>query len=109
MDSAKIKKKERFISLLTEIASSFIRFEVDPKALVTVIKTELSEDLRTAKFLISVFPKEKEREILSGLNKKNSDLKKYLKEKTRMKFLPAAFFELDRNWEIELKIDKIKI
>ena len=107
MDSAKIKKKERFISLLTEIASSFIRFEVDPKALVTVIKTELSEDLRTVKFLISVFPKEKEREILSGLNKKNSDLKKYLKEKTRMKFLPAAFFELDRSWEIELKIDKI--
>lgn len=109
MDSAKIKKKERLISLLAEIASSFVRFEVDPKAMVTVTRTELADDSKTAKFLISVFPKNKEREILASLNKKNSVFKNYLRTKTRMKFLPSAFFELDRSWEIEIKIDKIKI
>jgi ribosome-binding factor A len=109
MDSAKIKKKERLISLLAEIAGSFVRFEVDPKAMVTVTRTELSDDSRTAKFLISVFPKNKEREILASLNKKNALFKSYLMAKTRMKFLPSAFFELDRSWEVELKIDKIKI
>lgn len=109
MDSAKTKKKEKLISLLDEIASSFVRFEVDPKAMVTVTRTELADDSKTVKFLISVFPKEKEREILTSLNKKNSVFKNYLKTKTRMKSLPSAFFELDRIWEIELKIDKIKI
>ena len=109
MDSVKIKKKEKLISLLAEIAASFVRFEVDPKAMVTVTRTELSEDSKTAKFLISVFPKNKEREILTSLNKKNALFKNYLRTKTRMKFLPSAFFELDRSWEIELKIDKIKI
>ena len=109
MDSAKMKKKERLISLLAEIASSFVRFEVDPKAMVTVTRTELSDDSKTAKFLVSVFPKNKEREILASLNKKNSVFKNYLRTKTRMKSLPSAFFELDRSWEIELKIDKIKI
>ena len=95
--------------MLAEIAASFVRFEVDPKAMVTVTRTELSEDSKTAKFLISVFPKNKEREILASLNKKNSVFKNYLRTKTRMKFLPSAFFELDRSWEIELKIDKIKL
>ena len=70
MDSAKMKKKERLKSLLAEIAGSFVRFEVDPKAMVTVTRTEMSEDSKTAKFLISVFPKNKEREILASLNKK---------------------------------------
>lgn len=109
MNSAEIKKKEKLTSLLAEIAASFVRFEVDPKAMVTVTRTELSDDSKTAKFLISVFPKNKEREILASLNKKNSVFKNYLRTKTRMKFLPSAFFELDRSWEIELKIDKIKI
>lgn len=109
VDKAKIKKKERLVSLMTEIASSFVRFEVDPTAMVTVTRTELSEDLKTAKFLISVFPNEKEREILASLNKKNSIFKNYLRTKTRMKFLPLAFFELDRSWETELKISNVKI
>lgn len=104
-----MKKKEKLVSLLAEIAASFVRFEVDPKAMVTVTRTELSDDSKTAKFLISVFPKEKEREILTSLNKKNSVFKNYLRTKTRMKFLPSALFDLDRSWEIELKIDKIKI
>ena len=56
--------------MLAEIASSFVRFEVDPKAMVTVTRTELSDDSKTAKFLVSVFPKNKEREILASLNKK---------------------------------------
>ena len=70
MDSpnVKIKKKEKLVSLLAEIAGSFVRFEVDPNAMVTVTRTELSDDSRTAKFLVSVFPKNKEREI-SGLRK----------------------------------------
>ena len=109
MDRAKIKKKEKLVSLMNEVASSFVRFEVDPNAMVTVTRTELSEDSRTVKFLVSIFPKNKEREILASLNKKNSVFKNYLKTKTRMKFLPSAFFDLDRSWEVELKIGKIKI
>jgi len=109
MDRAKIKKKEKLVSLMNEVASSFVRFEVDPNAMVTVTRTELSEDSRTVKFLVSIFPKNKEREILTRLNKKNSVFKNYLKTKTRMKFLPSAFFDLDRSWEVELKIGKVKI
>ena len=109
MDKAKIKKKEKLVSLLAEIAGSFVRFEVDHNAMVTVTRTELSEDSRTVKFFISVFPKNKERKILASLNKKNSVFKNYLKTKTRMKFLPSAFFDLDRSWEVELKIGKVKI
>src|SRR3989339_379293 len=103
MDRAKIKKKERLISLLAEIGGSFVRFEVDPNAMVTVTRTELSDDSRTVKFLVSIFPKNKEREILARLNKKNSVFKNYLKAKTRMKFFPSGFFGLERSWEMELK------
>ena len=87
----KMKKKEKLLSLLNEIAGSFVRFEVDPNAMVTVTRTELSDDSRTAKFLVSIFPKNKEREILAMLNKKNSVFKNYLKTKTRMKSAKPLF------------------
>lgn len=94
----KLKKKERLISLLHEAASSFIRFEADPNAMVTVIRTELSDNGQSAKFYISVFPDEKEKEILDFLRKRVKNFKNFMKPKIKMKFLPDVSFEIDKTW-----------
>ncbi|MCK6462286.1 MAG: ribosome-binding factor A [Candidatus Pacebacteria bacterium] len=107
MDSAKIKKKKRLASLLREVAGSFIRFEVDPEALVTATKVILSASTDYVRVLISVFPEKKEKEIVDLLNRKRKDLRKFLKAETRLQNLPEVSFEIDKGLKLETKIENI--
>ena len=100
----KLKKKERLVSLLHDAASSFIRFEADPNAMVTVVRTELSDNLQSVKFYLSVFPDSHEEEILGFLKKKMRDFKNFMKPKIKMKYLPEADFEIEKAWKFEAGI-----
>jgi len=101
------KKREKTITLLKEIAGNFIRFEVDPKYMVTVHNVNVSDSGRKVKYGISVFPKDKEKETLTLLSKKRGEMKKYMKEKTRLGILPHITFEADKSWELEMRIDEL--
>jgi len=107
MDGQKVKKKERLAALLSDTASSFIRFEVDPQAIVTITRTEVSENAHSVKFFISVFPDAKEKQIVTALNKKGPEFREYLKTKARLRILPTVYFEIDKGWKLGLKIDKL--
>lgn len=106
MDS-KIRKQERLNALLRNLASSFIRTEIGTEAMVTVMRSETSKDLRFAKIFISVFPEEKEKEIIALLKKKSFQLHNYLKSQLRIKFLPQVSFEIDKAIKLERKIEEI--
>lgn len=107
IEAEKIKKKERLLSLLREVAGSFIRFEVDPDALVTAMRVELSKDASLARIFISVFPENKEKEIVGLLNKKKNEMKEYLKKETKLKVLPYVEFEIDKAIKMEREMDKV--
>ncbi len=92
----KIRRQERVNSLLRKIVSSFIKSSIDSKALVTVMRVEISKDLRLAKIFISVFPEEKEKEAVGLLKKKKRALYNYIKAKSKLKFLPSLSFEIDK-------------
>ena len=96
-----MKRKGRAASLLKDVVSSFIRFEVNPDAMVTVMRLEMTNDLRLAKVFISVFPEDKEREILATLKKKNREFKNFMKDKIKMRILPSVLFEIDKGWKLE--------
>jgi len=103
----KDRRQERVNVLLRNLVSSFIKSEIGREAMVTVMRVETSRDLRQAKIFISVFPEEKEKEVLELLKKKSPQLHHYLKSQLRMKFLPIVSFEIDRAAKIERKIEKI--
>lgn len=107
MDDQKIKKKERLASLLRDTASSFVRFEVDPNAMVTVTRVELSSDSSMVKFFVSVFPEAKEVETVKLLNKKKKEMKEFLRKETRLNILPYVEFEVDKGAKLERKIEEI--
>ena len=96
-----MKRKGRAASLLKDVASSFIRFEINPDAMVTVMRVEMKNDLRSAKMFISVFPEEKERKIMNLLKKQGRRLKDFMKIKTKLRFLPDVVFEIDKRWKSE--------
>lgn len=91
-----MRRQERINSLLRKIISSFIKPNIDSGALVTVMRVEISKDLRLAKIFISVFPEEKEKEAIDLLKKKKCALYNYIKTKSKMKFLPSLSFEIDK-------------
>lgn len=104
-----MKKQERIKALLRNLASSFIRKEIDfgPGIILTVMRVETSRDLRNAKIFVSVFPEEKEKEILELLKKKLPELHNNLKEGLKIKFLPAVFFEIDKGSKLEREIEEV--
>ena len=101
------KRKGRAASLLKDVISSFIMLEVTPEAMVTVMRIEVSDNLRFAKVFISVFPERKEKEIINLLKKHKKRLKNFMKIKTKLRFLPDVVFEIDKRWKLEQNISEL--
>jgi ribosome-binding factor A len=103
----KARKRERYNDLLRDIVSSFIKEKIDFNAMVTVMRVETPENLRSAKIFISAFPEEKEKEALSFFKRKKNDLYDFVKPRLKMRFLPSFFFEIDKGIKLERKIEEI--
>jgi len=103
----KARKQERYNDLLRDIVSSFIKEKIDFKAMVTVMRVETPENLRSAKVFVSVFPDEKETEALDFFKRKKNDLYDFIKPRLKMRFLPSFSFEIDKAIKLERKIEAI--
>ena len=88
----KARKQERYNDLLRDIVSSFIKEKIDFKAMMTVMRVETPDNLRSAKVFISAFPEEKEKEALDFFKRKKNDLYDFVKPRLKMRFLPSFFF-----------------
>ena len=88
-----------------KIILSEINFPAD--VMVTVIKAEVSKDLRYADVFISVLPFEKNEEIQGLLKENIYDIQKVLNKKLFMKPLPRVRFYIDESGEYVGKIDKL--
>jgi ribosome-binding factor A len=104
---SKEKRQRRYNDLLRDITSSFIKKEIDFRAMVTVTRAETPDNLRSAKVFLSVFPEEKEKEVLDFLKRKKDDLYEFVKPRLKMRFLPSFSFEIDKGIKLERKIEEI--
>ncbi len=102
-----MKKQEKFNALLRNLASTFITREIGRGVLVTVMRVETPKDLHLAKIFISVFPENKEKEILQLLKEESREFYDSLKKQLRIKFLPAVSFEIDRATKLEREIEEV--
>ncbi len=94
-------------ALLRNLISSFIKSEDLSGAIITITDIEVSEDIRTAKIFISVFPEEKEKEAVKLLEEKSRQLYNYLSPKLKMKFMPVIHFLPDKKIKAERRIDEL--
>lgn len=100
-------KQEKVSSALRNTAASFIKSKSIYGAIITVTRVELSRDLRKAKISISVFPEEKEREVLKIMNTERGALRNYIKSHLRMKFLPHFEIEIDKSEKNRQRIEEM--
>ncbi len=95
--------------LIKQKVGNLIARELDlsREILVTVIKADVSPDLRYADVSISVLPAEKKLSTLRSLNKNVYSLQQKLNKKLTMKPVPKIRFKLDTAGEYVSRIDEV--
>lgn len=62
---------------------------------VTIISVEVSSRLLQARVKLGIIPKEKELEVLAGLQRKHKILEYKLLKKTKLRIVPKLVFEIE--------------
>ena len=93
---------------LRKLAGNFIANESNRQSLITPTRVEISPDLKRATIYFTVFPEDKENDVLHFLRRKRSEFKSYLK-KLHFKILPFVDFEIDHGEKNRQALDKIVV
>lgn len=102
------RRQKKVASLIKEALSrplSEVLQEIG--GLVTITRVEMSPDLRTAHVFISLFDLKDRDRIMDLLALKQGYLRKSVASKTKLKYNPTLFFELDPSSSYEENIDRI--
>jgi ribosome-binding factor A len=101
------RREEKIASLLKKLVSDFLaRLELN-KSIVTITSIELSKDLKFAKVFVSIYPEKEDEKILDIIKSGKSGIKKYIRSKTRLKFLPDLEFNIDKGERNRQKIEEL--
>ncbi len=103
------KRTEQVASELTHQLSEIINKDIEiPKdCLVTIIKTEISPDLKIAKIFISVLPENKNGTALAYFKKTSNFIQRKLGQKLKFYTTPQLKFFIDEGEMKRRKINKI--
>ncbi|MCR5104137.1 MAG: 30S ribosome-binding factor RbfA [Eubacterium sp.] len=101
---------QRVNSDVQRVLSEIIRFEVkDPRIseLVSVVKCDVTNDLKECKCYVSVLGSEDAgEETLKGLNSANGFIRKRLAESLNLRYTPAIEYRLDKSIEYGVMMSK---
>ena len=101
-------KQERAGSVIQKLAADFISRNIDiAGALVTVIRVEISPGFSQANIFFSVWPEEREREVLRALKNNFGGFYEYVKKNLKIKYMPVFKFEIDSGEKARFKIESI--
>lgn len=94
--------------LRDEVARIFLdELEKEDGILITVTSADTSPTLEHATIMISVFPKEKEGDVIKKLKKQVYHIQQILNRRLSMRPVPRIRFEIDPSEERASKIDEI--
>ena len=100
-----VERLEKFI--LTEGGKQIAKNLEFSGALPTITSVKIDKNLENAIIKVSVWPKEKEAEILSKLKGYRFELQSYLFKKLKTWKFPKLDFEIDRGPENAAQVEKI--
>lgn len=103
-------RPDRVASEMREHISRIISDEItDPRiGFITVVKVEITPDLRNAKiFFSSLGDKDEKEAALKGLTSASGYIRKLLGERMRFKFVPELLFRLDESAEYIIHLNEI--
>lgn len=100
-------RAERLAEYVKEVVSDFISRESNHSSLITVTRVDLDNSLKTGKVLISVYPEDKESEVINFLKRRRSDVRDHLKKKIRTRIIPFIDFLIDEGEKNRRRVDEL--
>ena len=102
-----ISRKEKINKKFQKAFADFIEKESNKESLVTVIKCNISSNLKNITVYISVLPIEKEDKVIEFLKRRKWDARDYIKKKVITKIIPFVNFSLDYGEKNRQYIDQL--
>ena len=99
-------RNERLQEAVREVAAEFLAREANRNTLMTVTRTDLSDDGRRCNIFISVLPENMEEPALAFANRNRSEFSDFFKK--RVKALPPHVeFIIDRGEKNRRRLDEL--
>lgn len=102
------KRTDRIIKIIKTTAAEFIQKESNNTSLITITDVKLSNDKKCANILFTVFPENKEKDVLEFAKRMRSEFRQYIKIHTKLGRIPTFDFQIDLGEKHRQKIDLIK-
>lgn len=99
-------RKEKIAELISHKASQFISENSNRSSLITVTHAELSKDFKEAVIFVTVFPEDREEQVMDFLSRNRQDFRNFLRNE-RLRVIPRVDFVIDRGEKHRQKIDEI--
>ena len=93
--------------MIKQLAAKFIKIEADKTSLITVMRADISPDLKNSTIYISVLPDSQAEAALNFCKRKMTDFKHYAKENMNLKIIPYFHVELDLGEKNRQRIEEI--
>lgn len=97
----------RVVSLIRELAATFIQNEANTDPLITVTHASTSPDYRNVTIFITTIPDGREADALVFLKRYGRELRHYIKKKSNLKIIPHIDFAVDYGEKHRQHIDDI--
>lgn len=102
------RRKARLSALYHKVVSFFLERELSlAGAFVTVTKVEVTDNLEQLTVYVSIWPDEKEGEVLRELGRLRRKLRLHLAEKVKAKFAPQIEFALDESEKKRIAFEEL--
>ncbi|MCX5798656.1 MAG: 30S ribosome-binding factor RbfA [Proteobacteria bacterium] len=103
-------RRLRVQDLLQEEISSIIQRDIKDPGLgfITILEVKMTEDLKTAKVVCSVYGEHEEKEkTMKALNRSKGYIKFLLGQRIKLRLMPEINFILDNSYEKIARIEEI--
>lgn len=97
-----LKQREE---LLTHLAAEFFNTTSNRTSLITILRTSLSQNGKTAVILFTVFPETKEAEVLEFMKRQRREFRTYVQKHSRMGQIPFLDFAIDAGEKNRQQVD----
>lgn len=94
-------------NLLKEHVATFVLHEANTNPMITITRVDLSPDLKRAIVFFTTIPDGREADALVFLKRSGSHLRKFIKQKARMKRIPHFDFMVDAGERHRQNIDEV--
>ena len=88
-------RHERVISLIKELAATFIAHEANTDPMITITNATTSPDYRKVTLFITTIPDGREPDALIWLKRHGTEMRRFIMKKSNLKIIPHFEFAVD--------------